>query len=152
MSTGDMPISVAKRLGYALKRAQHALRMNMDQALQPVGLTMPQYTVMCALEAEPGMSNARLARAAFVTAQTMQAILANLERQEIVKRDADPGNARILCAGLTEKGRQMLDRAHLAVVVVEDRMVASIGEEAVEPLAETLYRCAEYLTAGLADP
>lgn len=151
MSTADMPMSVAKRLGYALKRAQHALRMNMDQALQPVGLTMPQYTVMCALEAEPGMSNARLARAAFVTAQTMQAILANLERQEIVKRDADPGNARILCAGLTQKGRQMLDRAHLAVVVVEDRMTASIGEEAVEPLAETLYRCAEYLTAGLAD-
>lgn len=28
-------------------------------------------------------------------------------------------------------------------------MVASVGEEAVEPLAEMLHRCAEYLTAGL---
>ena len=150
MSTGDMPISVAKRLGYALKRAQHALRMNMDQALDPVALTMPQYAVMCALEAEPGMSNARLARAAFVTAQTMQAILANLEREKIVRRDPDQGNARILCAKLTAKGRQILARAHLAVAVVEDRMVASIGEEAVEPLAETLYRCADDLAAELA--
>lgn len=150
MPTGDMPISVAKRLGYALKRAQHALRMNMDQALQPVGLTTPQYSVMCALEAEPGMSNARLARAAFVTAQTMQGVLANLEREEIVKREADPDNARILRADLTAKGRQVLGRAHGAVAVVEDRMVASVGEEAVEPLAETLYRCADFLTAGQA--
>ena len=149
MSTGDMPISVAKRLGYALKRAQHALRLNMDQALQPLGLTMPQYAVMCALEAEPGLSNARLARAAFVTAQTMQSVLANLEREGIVEREADPRNARILCADLTAKGRQVLGRAHRAVAVVEDRMIASVGEEAIGPLAATLDRCAEYLTAGL---
>lgn len=148
MSTGNMPISVAKRLGYALKRAQHALRLNMDQALQPVGLTMPQYAVLCALEAEPGMSNARLASVAFVTAQTMQAVLVNLEREEIVKRQTDPHNARILRADLTAKGRQVLIGAHRAVAIVEDRMVASVGEEAVEPLAETLYRCADYLTAG----
>ena len=150
MSTGDMPISVAKRLGYALKRAQHGLRISMDRALQPAGLTTPQYSVMCALEAEPGMSNARLARAAFVTAQTMQAVLANLEREGIVKRGADPANARILRASLTAKGGQVLGRAHRAVAVVEDRMVASVGEEAIGPLAETLHRCAEHLTAGLA--
>lgn len=149
MSTSDMPISVAKRLGYVLKRAQHALRMNMDRALQPTGLTTPQYSVMCALEAESGMSNARLARAAFVTAQTMQAVLANLEREEIVKREADPANARILRASLTARGSELLCRAHRAVAVVEDRMVAAVGEEAIEPLAETLHRCAEYLTAGL---
>lgn len=149
MAIGDMPMSVAKRLGYALKRAQHALRMNMDQALQPTGLTMPQYSVMCALEAEPGMSNARLARAAFVTAQTMQGVLANLERDGIVERAADLGNARILRGTLTAKGRQVLGRAHRMVAIVEDRMTASIGKQAVEPLAEALYKCADDLNALL---
>ena len=149
MSIGDMPIPVAKRLGYALKRAQHALRMSMDQALKPAGLTMAQYAVMCALEAEPGMSNARLARAAFVTAQTMQAVLANLERDGIVGRKADPGNARVLRGSLTAKGRQVLRRAHRAVEVVEDRMMASFGEQAVGPLAEALYKCADDLTVAL---
>lgn len=149
MSTGDMPISVAKRLGYALKRAQHALRMNMDQALQPIGLTMPQYSVMCALEAEPGMSNARLARAAFVTAQTMQGVLANLERDDIVDRQADPGNARILRGTLTVKGRQVLGRAHQAVAIVEDRMMRAVGREGVGPLAEALHQCADEMTVAL---
>lgn len=150
MSTADMPVSVAKRLGYVLKRAQHALRLSMDRALQPAGLTTPQYSVMCALEAEPGMSNARLARAAFVTAQTMQAVLANLEREEIVERKADPDNARVLRARLTAKGRQALGRAHHAVAVVENLMVASVGDVAVEPLVKTLLRCADDLTARLA--
>ena len=149
MSSGDMPIPVAKRLGYALKRAQHALRMSMDRALQPAGLTTPQYSVMCALEAEPGMSNARLARAAFVTAQTMQAVLAILEREGIVRREVDPDNARVLRAELTARGRRVLGQAHSAVVVVEARMVAAIGDGAVEPLAETLHGCAESLIAEL---
>lgn len=141
-----MPQTVAKRLGYALKRAQHALRMNMDYALRPTGMTMPQYALLCALEAEPGLSNARLARAAFVTAQTMQGILSNLERDGVVARTADPHNARVLRAGLTAKGQIALERAHRAVAGVEERLVASFGPSMVGPVAEALYKCANDLT------
>ena len=147
MSNTAMPVSVAKRLGYALKRAQHALRMNMDEVLKPVGLTMAQYAVMCALEAEPGMSNARLARAAFVTAQTMQGVLSNLERVGIVERTPDSGNARVLRGVLSAKGTKVLREAHRAVAVVEARMVASVGSDAAGSLAEALYKCAEDLEA-----
>jgi DNA-binding MarR family transcriptional regulator len=78
MSSTDMPESVARRLGYALKRAQHMLRLRMDEELRPLSLTTPQYAVLCAIDAEAGISNARLARAAFVTAQTMQGVLSNM--------------------------------------------------------------------------
>lgn len=149
MSSGDMPIVVAKRLGYALKRAQHALRLNMDRALQPIGLTTPQYSAMCGLEAEPGMSNARLARATFVTAQTMQAILATLHRNGLIERETDADNARILRGNLSRKGREALERAHRAVAIVEDRMTASVGEDNIEPLAALLSRCADDLTEAL---
>ena len=90
MSTAAMPEAVAKRLGYALKNAQHALRISMDQVLRPLMLTTPQYAVLCAVEAEPGMSNARLARAAFVAAQAMQGVLTNLEHGGLLARDPDP--------------------------------------------------------------
>ena len=149
MSNESMPNTVAKRLGYALKRAQHALRMNMDLALKPTGLTMAQYAVLCALEAEPGLSNARLARAAFVTAQTMQGVLANLERDGIVARKADRENAKILRGEITAKGRRKLVRAHVAVRVVEERMVTSVGRAMVKPLVEALNKCANDLTAAL---
>jgi DNA-binding MarR family transcriptional regulator len=142
MSSADMPESVAKRLGYALKRAQHALRMCMDDALRPLTLTTPQYAVLCAIEAEPGISNARLARAAFVTPQTMQSVLSNLERDELLKRLADPAHGRVLRNQLTTRGRQILARAHTAVRSVEDRMVESFGEQAAVRMAASLTKCA----------
>ena len=144
MSSG-MPAPVARRLGYALKRAQHALRMSMDQALRPIELTTPQYAVLCAIEAEPGLSNARLARAAFVTAQTMQAILTNLERNGLLERRPDPDHGRVLRTELTRHGHDVLAQAHLAVRVVEDRMVASFGEKAAGQLAASLSKCADDL-------
>jgi len=42
----------------------------MDEVLRPLGSITPQYSVQCAIDAEPGGMNAGLARAAFVTAQT----------------------------------------------------------------------------------
>jgi DNA-binding MarR family transcriptional regulator len=145
MSSSEMPKPVAKRLGYALKRAQHALRVSMDEALRPLGLTTPQYAVLCAVEAEAGISNARLARAAFVTAQTMQGVLANLERDGILDRVPDPTHGRVLRSELTRKGRSALSKAHRAVRVVEDAMVASFGEAYANRLALSLSKCANDL-------
>ena len=146
MSIAAMPRRVAKRLGYALKRAQHALRVSMDNALRPLALTTPQYAVLSAVEAEPGLSNARLARAAFVTAQSMQGILANLERDGLLKRRPDPGHGRVLMNELTPNGLQMVTDAHRVVQVVEDRMIAVFGPEAADKVAVQLSRCADALS------
>lgn len=140
-----MPESVAKRLGYALKRAQQALRVRMDEALRPLALTTPQYAVLCAVEAEAGMSNARLARAAFVTAQTMQGVLANLERDGLLERHPDPTHGRVLRSELTDLGRSVLSQAHLAVRVVEEAMVTSFGKANARRLAPALSKCADDL-------
>lgn len=55
MSSEIVPEPVAKRLGYALKRAQHALHLRMDEVLRPLGLTTAQYAVMCVIEQEAGI-------------------------------------------------------------------------------------------------
>jgi DNA-binding MarR family transcriptional regulator len=92
------------------------------------------------------MSNARLARAAFVTAQTMQGVLTNLERDGLLERRPDPDNGRVLRSELTRKGRSVLLKAHAAVRVVEQAMVASFGEAHTNRLALALTKCADDLT------
>lgn len=67
-------------IDFALKQVQQALRTRMDADLRQIGLTTPQYAVCAYLMVEPGASNVALARQAFVTAQTMQAILVTLEK------------------------------------------------------------------------
>lgn len=150
MSSSAMPESVARRLGYAVKRLQHALRLRMDDALRPAGLTAPQYAILCAVEAEAGLSNARLARAAFVTPQTMQGMLANLERDGVIGRHPDPRNGRILRTLLTPLGRETLVRSHRLVAPVEQVMVLSFGRQEADRLALSLTRCAEDLTVASA--
>jgi DNA-binding MarR family transcriptional regulator len=148
MSSNDMPAPAAKRFGYALKRAQHALRTRMDEALRPLGLTTPQYAVLCAIELEAGISNARLARAAFVTPQTMQGILANLHRDGLLSREADPSHGRILRSELTQAGRKNLARAHRVIAGVEAVMTEAVGETEVARLTDLLLQCADDLTSA----
>ncbi|EIC85955.1 MarR family winged helix-turn-helix transcriptional regulator [Serratia sp. M24T3] len=146
MSTTDAPSLLSKRFGYALKRCQHVLRLRMDEVLRPLSLTTPQYAVLSAIEAEPGISNARLARTAFVTPQTMQGILANLERNGIITRLPDPLHGRILRSELTVLGQETLLNAHRAVSRVEEMMFTSIGAENVASLTEILSNCADDLS------
>ncbi len=148
MSSAAMPAIVAKRFGYALKRAQHALRVSMDDALRPLALTTPQYAVLSAIEAETGMSNARLARAAFVTPQTMHGLLTNLEKAALLARDADPAHGRVLRTRLTVRGRKVLAEAHRAVAAIEDRMIASLGATASTRMTAALTKCAEDLLSS----
>lgn len=136
------------RVGYELKRVQHALRMGMDEALGEVGMTTPQYAAMSALEEEPGLSGARLARRCFVTPQTMNQILAKLESAGFVERRAHPEHGRILQAYLTERSKGPLLEAHRAVGAVEKRMLAGWDEEERLALLDVLRRCRESLEGG----
>ncbi|SHH00195.1 DNA-binding transcriptional regulator, MarR family [Kaistia soli DSM 19436] len=137
----DQPFLPHETLGYALKRAQQAMRLHMDRQLKEIGLNAPQYNVLVSLEAEPGASNARLARRAFVTPQTMQAMLVKLEQSGLIERRPDTEHGRIQRTELTEKGRSSLAQAHLAAQKSE-----RLAREASTPDAvEMLTRVAEAL-------
>ena len=116
-------------LGLALKTAQHAFRGRMDADLRGIGLTTPQYAALNHLEREAGASNAVLARRAFVTPQTMQAILVGLERSGHVRRTPHPRHGRIQTTDLTERGRAALGAAHAIVAGIE-----TVARDAVGPL------------------
>ena len=128
-------------LGYALKRAQQAMRLHMDRQLKEIGLNAPQYAVLASLEDERAQSNARLARRAFVTPQTMQAMLVKLEQSGLIERRPDTEHGRIQRTELTEKGWSLLAQAHLAAQKSE-----RLAREASTPDAvEMLTRVAEAL-------
>ncbi|NDV01363.1 MarR family winged helix-turn-helix transcriptional regulator [Pseudoroseicyclus tamaricis] len=128
------PFAPHETLGYALKRAHHALRLHMDGQLKSLGLTAPQYNVLSSLEAEPGASNARLARRAFVTPQTMQAMLVKLERAGLIARTPDDEHGRIQRTELTDAGRATLAEAHRAVMETERRAQAAASPDAAAML------------------
>lgn len=131
-----------------MKRAQHALRLEMDGALREVGLTTPQYAALSVAEGEGGLSGALLARRCFVTPQTMNGILVNLEKAGLLERRAHPGHGRVLQAYLTREGERMLLRAHALVEAIEGRMLGDLTEGERARLLAVLRGCADALERG----
>jgi DNA-binding MarR family transcriptional regulator len=134
-----------------MKRAQHALRNEMDRALREICLTTAQYAALSALEAAPGLSGAELARRGFVTPQTMNAIVVNLETAGLVVRRSHPEHGRVLQAYLTEAGEELVSRAHRVVEDIEQRMLKELDQDDRLRLLDALRSCADTLEAGLGE-
>ncbi len=134
-------MNVTGLIGYKLKQAQHTLRIHMDEVLRPLSLTTPQYAVLAQLELRPGISNAALARASFITAQTMHGIVSNLEKNNLVKRKSDPQHGRILCTELTTQGLKAVQQAHKIIGRVEASMTCSMTENNRSLLEKLLIEC-----------
>ncbi|WP_430257682.1 MarR family winged helix-turn-helix transcriptional regulator [Neorhizobium sp. IRS_2294] len=140
----DPPVDDTYRsLGYALKRAQQALRGHLDNKLRDIGLTTPQYSVLAGLEFSAGLSSADLARRAFVTPQTMQSIIATLERDGLIKRMAHPVRGRVLTTELTPEGRTALCAAHKIAADAETTARNAVAPDNPEIIYAALLRIAE---------
>jgi DNA-binding MarR family transcriptional regulator len=134
-----------ERPAYLLKRAQAALHASMAGGLREHNATIAQYAALTALDEEPGLSNADLARRAFVTPQTMNQVLRELEDKGWVIRHPHPGHGRILQASLTRDGQAALRACHGASSAVEEQMLARLSLADRQQLAAALRACIESL-------
>ena len=138
---------VEDAVGYVLKQAAAALRNAMDEVLRPLNLTVPQYSCLEVLGQRPGLSNAELARSTFVTRQSMNVVLQNLEGRGLVSRPATAPVGRELPTMLTPAGREQLHAASAAVRRIERKMCAGLDRPQQEALLELLRTCCRNLAA-----
>ncbi|MGX5358184.1 MarR family winged helix-turn-helix transcriptional regulator [Kocuria sp. KH4] len=134
-------IDLTTSLGYQLKEAASALRLEMEAVLRPLGMNTTHYSCLELLAQRPGLSTSELARGAFVSRQAMNVLMQALERDGIVARSERPISGRALPTELTETGRRQLEAASAAVKAVEDRMTSSLSAEEQGQLRAVLARC-----------
>ncbi len=132
---------VGEAVGYVLKQAATALRSAMDTELRPLGLTVPQYACLEVLDQRPGLSSAELARATFVTRQSMNLVLRGLAQRGLLTRAAVADRGKALPTELTATGRAQLRAASVAVRAIEKKMLAPLTPSAQERLLADLSAC-----------
>ena len=101
-------------LGFLLKSLQHTLRQTFDETLrkQGVELSFAQFSALFNLHSDPGVTGARLARRAFVSAQTMNSALRALELDGYIERRPHPASRRADSWSLTRRrALEELERA-----------------------------------------
>ena len=138
MSGSRRPQNTTDRPGYLIKLAQAALHAQMARALHEYGVTLTQFAVLTALAEEPGLSNAELARRAFITPQSMNENLRELEQRGWVIRSRHPTHGRIRQTELTGEGRTTLQNCDATVTAIEQRMLAELDPDQRRQLATAL--------------
>ena len=132
-------------IGYLVKNVQSLLRLRMEEALKPLGLTVTHYSCLFRLHLEPGISAAELARATFVTRQSMNEMLQTLVDRGLVERAHVASTGRALPVTLTATGAAALDRSQAAVDAIESRMLSGLTRAEATALAHALSSCATAL-------
>ena len=139
------------RISYVVGRLDRALRREISTLVAPHGLTVPQYTALSILRDRAGLSNAQLARRSYVTPQSMNEVIAKLERDGLVARSPAANHGRVLEMTLTRAGRDVLERCEAAVTEMEGRMLADLDDDDRAQLLKALKECVHRLGAGLPD-
>lgn len=135
------------RVGFLLRSLQHTLRQAMDEALrkQGVELSFAAFVALFGLRDEPGSTGAKLARRAFVSAQTMNSALHRLELDGRIERRPHPDSRRADSWSLTPAGLAELERAHGVGTSVFMKMLASFDADEMELFSEYMRRCIDAL-------
>jgi DNA-binding MarR family transcriptional regulator len=143
-------VSALRQLGYEVRLAELAWRRSLEGPLRELGLTIPQYSTLRALERAPGASSAELARNALVTPQTMNALVLQLEEAELITRTASATNLRVLNAELTPNGKALMTKAQRLVRRLESVAVTDLSESEHRQLLDLLTRCSAALERAAA--
>jgi DNA-binding MarR family transcriptional regulator len=135
-------------LTYLIKWIERKVRLELESALAPLEISVPEYTALSVLRENRELSSAQLARRTFVSAQAMHPIVMGLLAKRLVLRRDDPGHGRIHLVRLSEHGKKVLEECNAACAEAEARAFAGISKAEAETLRKALERCVQSISGN----
>ena len=124
-----------------MKRLMLHFRSQVDEELQPFGVTKAQIQLLAAIRDAPLSSGAHLSRLCDVTPQTVQTLIQKTEESGWIVRGKDSVNDRIVTASLTTAGEELLRTADTVVKGIEARLWSGVSASEIEGLHRLLEKC-----------
>ncbi|WP_163266961.1 MarR family winged helix-turn-helix transcriptional regulator [Chelativorans alearense] len=129
----------------AVVRAEKAVVRALSQALAPLGLKIAQLDVLMNLYRHPGTSQHELARRLLVGRSNITMLLPQLEQQNLLRREGDAKDKRIMRLYLTDEGEALLMKALDVYMALIDRAMAQSSPELCDAMGEQMRRIADEL-------
>ncbi len=145
MSSARPPADARPRVTYLVGRLNRILRRRLGEVLAPFRLSVPQYTTLSVLHARGNLSNAELAKRAFISPQAMNEVIQGLEARKLVTRRASASHGRIVQLLLTQRGLDLMHECDVEVYRLEQSMLAELAAAARKMLGTALATCAHSL-------
>lgn len=143
MAKNDTPASLGilpGLLGYQLRHANLKVVGGFAGRIAPHRLTAAQFGLLALVGANPGATQAALARAFGANRSVMVRLIDKLQGERLVERRARPGDRRSNAITLTASGAALLARLAREVRDYEDKVTACLTREETETLIGLLRR------------
>lgn len=139
-------------IGYLLKQLNSAFRRRFDERLRnrAMDLSMAHMAALFALQDEPGLAGAQLARRTMISAQAMNGVLRRLEDDGLISRQQHPENRHTDCWTLTAAGSRRLAQARRVARPVLQKMLSGLSAAERREFRRLLARCIDSLEAPAA--
>ncbi len=123
---------------HLLHRAQQIAANHSADQLKSAGVTLRQFSLLAALDAHEGASQADLVGATGIDRSTLADMVARMEKAGLVKRAESKLDARAKTLSLTPKGRKALDKARPAVQAADNALFAILPKARQDALMNGL--------------
>ncbi|MBE5767412.1 MAG: MarR family transcriptional regulator [Clostridiales bacterium] len=131
MAANDLN-GVRQRLGRKLMIISRKRFQLGDILLEKIGLGHGQVPVLMDLNRFGELGQNTLAEKAHITPATMSGTLKRMERDGVIKRRSDENDARVSLVSLTDKGKELAEKARELFLLMDEQMFANVPEEECE--------------------
>lgn len=122
---------------------EHTAAWNERAGADPaVECTKPQYAVLRAVEADPGLDQASAAQFAGRDKATVASLLDRLEGRRLIRREVDPLDRRRRKLYLTQRGERLLASVGPVVLGINDELLSRLSPAEQAELAALLRKLA----------
>jgi len=137
-----------RRLGYVLRRAQMAVFRDFFAAFEAFDIRPAQYSILTVIECNPGLKQSEVSEALGIQRTNFVAMIDELQRRGLVRRDPTPNDRRSYALVLTEEGRRLMSELHAVAERHEQRIADAIGAERHRRMFATLWKIARMGEGG----
>jgi DNA-binding MarR family transcriptional regulator len=127
-----------RMVGYAVRRAQMWMIHDFRRALKDLDMTPAQFSVLRVIDANPGLSQARVAEALAIERARLVQMIDRLEAMGRVQRERSPTDRRSHALYLTAAGAELIARAQGAFEAHERNVTERLGAKNKDDLMRIL--------------
>jgi DNA-binding MarR family transcriptional regulator len=136
----------------AVVRAYNLCDAVMTARLAALGVRVGEHEVLANLATAPGMTQQMLAARCFVAKSGVSMLLAQMEAQGLVRREADAADARAKRLFLTPAGETLARKTLQVQADVVNAMSAPVSDAELALVADVMQRVSQQLEALRAEP